>query len=38
MAQDAASCSSDVTGDGLVGVDDMLQMLASYGTARFDNT
>jgi hypothetical protein len=32
MAQDAASCASDVTGDGEVGVDDMLQMLASYGS------
>eukprot|EP01046_Picozoa_sp_COSAG06_P055269 COSAG06_NODE_10110_length_1748_cov_12.577926_2_plen_344_part_01 len=32
MAQDAAACAADVTADGFVGVDDMLQMLASYGT------
>ena len=30
MAQE--SCASDVTADGSVGVDDMLAMLASYGT------
>ena len=32
MAQDAASCAADINADGFVGVDDMLQMLASYGT------
>ena len=31
MAQD--ECTADINSDGLVGVDDMLQILASYGTA-----
>ena len=32
------ACTSDVTGDGLVGVDDMLQLLASYATTGCSTT